>query len=147
MRARVGVLLLLAACSAVPEIPQSSQGRFDALVARLESEIGRQWTDEDLAGILGEPVSRSDSGTMAWYGLEVALEASSVVRVTLTDARYTLSEGIRVGHTEGHVRSILGPPIAQSDDTWTYETERGAQLQIHLELGRVTKLTRWYGGR
>lgn len=138
----LGILLITGACAPVPAIPES--GRIDVAGFMSQLEGGeRTWLAQDVISLLGPPVQRDSTEfqqVLVWYGLEVTISDSRIAKVAFTAARHTSPEGLRVGFAAAYVLQSLGPPLAQGEATFTYETEGGTRIQIYLDEGHVERV-------
>ena len=129
-------------CSSVPEIPESGRVDVTGFMRQVEEDAS-VWTLERVTALFGTPVNERAGGqmhTLTYYGMEIAFDDSSVATITLTDARHTSPEGLRVGYVRDMVRQMLGPPSDSQDRTWQYQTESGTPVVLHWADDRISRL-------
>ena len=131
-----------AACSPAPPIPES--GRIDVVgFMNQVDEQQRTWTIEHVKSAFGTPVQEHASGAkyvLRYYGIEFTLSESDIETIVFTDARYSSPEGLRIGHAQGHVRQMIGVPLAVQENTWEYRTAKGTRIVIHWENDHISRL-------
>ncbi len=112
--------------------------------------IGGRLTDED-KDALGDPISTSEAPSCLYAGFDIIYEYEGftlqtnqqsedeiVCIITVEDANYPTSKGIKVGDTAEAVIDAYGEPTDESDYYLVYETQDNYDLSFSLEDGRVS---------
>ena len=139
------LVALVAAISACSQSDQYLQFAAPVDVAGFIDDVTsgeRAWTPEALGMRLGEPTTEVQQGpdvVLQYYGFELRMQGDTLTHIALTDSRHTAPEGIRVGYPVSQVRRLWGPPLAQEEGRWEYQTE-GALLVLLIEEGIVSRV-------
>ena len=143
--------LLAISCGAPRTLEENATPPVDVSSVLQDLAVGHAaYSYERITTTLGVPVRemRSESAagdtlrTLMYFGFEIGIQeaTSQVAHLALTDARYTPSEGVRVGYAESQVLRQFGPPLRRSEFEWAYDAGDGVELIVFLKERSVSRL-------
>ncbi len=138
----VALVATISACSQSDQYLQFAAPVDVAGFIDVATSGERAWTREALDMWFGEPakeVQQGSSVVLQFYGFELGMQGDTLTQIALTDSRHTAPEGIRVGYPASQVRRLWGPPLAQEEGRWKYQTD-GALLVLMIEEGIVSRV-------